>query len=78
MTDCFSTLKDDSIDLLVASSVDTSRNKQAVKVFRKNMTKYPMYLFYKYYGQSSVSVLALLDSYNDEANMNIPLKNFRW
>lgn len=38
------------------------------------MTKYPMYLFYKYYGQGSVSMLALLESYNNEADMNIPLK----
>lgn len=38
------------------------------------MTKYPMYLFYKYYGQGSVSVLALLESCNNEAYMNIPLK----
>lgn len=38
------------------------------------MTKYPMYLFYKYYGPGSVSVLALLESYNNEAYMSIPLK----
>ena len=41
------------------------------------MTKYPIYLSYKYYGQGSVLVLALLESYKNETNISMPLKSLR-
>lgn len=43
----------------------------------KNMTQNPIYSFYKYYKQVSVLTLALLESYKNEINMNIPLRSLK-
>ena len=41
------------------------------------MTQNPIHSFYKYYKQVSVLTLALLESYKNEINMNIPLRSLK-